>query len=95
MARRVNRYRILEKNMTFALLGDLALFILYLLFSSLGIIWLKVILAIFSGLLSLAILGYLYLSQELLRRRSLWMTTGGAAILLCLLVSLILNYPAP
>ncbi len=95
MTRRVNRYRQLEQNMTYALLGDLGLFLLYLLFAGMGIIWLKVILAIFCGVLSLAILGFLYLSQELLRPRSLWMTTGGAAILLCLIVSLLLNYPAP
>ena len=95
MTRRVNRYKQLERSMTYALLADLVLFLLYLLFSGMGVVWLKVILAIFCGLLSLAIIVYLYLSQELLRPRSLWMTAGGAAILLCLIVSLLLNYPAP
>ena len=95
MTRRVNRYKQMEHSMTIALLADLGLFLLYLLFSGLGVIWLKVILAIFCGLLSLAILGFLYLSKELLRPRSLWMSAGGAAILLCLIVSLLLNYPAP
>lgn len=95
MTRRENRYKQMEKKMTYALLGDLGLFLLYLLCAGAGIIWLKVILAIFCVLISLAILGFLYLSQELLRSRSLWMTTGGAAILLCLIVSLLLNYPAP
>ena len=95
MTRRVNRYKILEQKMTYTLLGDLGLFLLYLLFSGMGIIWLKVILAIFCGVLSVSILGYLYLSQELLRPRSLWMTTGAGAIALCLLISLLLNYPAP
>ena len=95
MTRRVNRYKQMEKNMTITLLGDLGLFLLYLLCAGAGIIWLKVILSILCILLSVAILGLLYLSQELLRPRSLWMTTGAASILLCLIVSLILNYPAP
>lgn len=95
MTRRVNRYKQMEKKMTYALLADLGLFLLYLLFAGQGIIWLKVILAIFCGLLSLAVLAFLYLSQELLRPRSRWMTVGAAAIALCLLVSLLLNYPAP
>ena len=36
-------------------------------------------------LLSLACLAFLYVSKELLRQRSLWMSTAAAAILVCLL----------
>ena len=94
MASRRNSYRHFEANMTLALIGDLALFLLYMLFSSMGLIGLKVILAIFCGLLSLGLLGILFLSQELTKPRSLWMTVAAASIAVCLIVSLVLNYPA-
>lgn len=94
MAQRPNRYKQFESNMTLTLIGNLVLFLLYMLFAGLGIIWLKVVFAIFCGLLSLAVLGLLYLSQELTRPRSLWMTVAAAAIAVNLLVSLLLNYPA-
>ena len=38
-------------------------------------------------------LAFLYLTRELTRRRSLWMTTASGGILICLLFSLILNFP--
>ena len=94
MEQRRNRYKDFEANMTLSLIGNLALFLLYMLFASLGIIWLKVILAILCGLLSLGLLGILYLSQELTRPRSLWMTVAAVSIAVCLMVSLLLNYPA-
>lgn len=94
MAKR-NRYRIMEYNMTRILIADAAIFVLYLLFAGLGVIVLKVITAIVAIIASGLCLGFLYLSQELLRKRSLWMTTGFAAVLLCTLVSLIVNFPSP
>ena len=94
MAQRRNRYKDFESNMTLSLIGDLALFLLYMLCASMGIIWLKVILAILCGLLSLGLLGILYLTQELTRPRSLWMTVAAGSIAACLIVSLLLNYPA-
>lgn len=92
MAKR-NRYRELEYNMTRVLIADAAVFVLYFLFAALGWTALKVITAIVAILVSLLCLGYLYMSNELRRRRSLWMVTGAAAVLLCTLVSLILNWP--
>ena len=86
-----NRYKDMERYMTYVLLTDLALFILYLCFAS--IIWLKVILSIFIILISGLSLAYLYITKELLKPRSLWMSTAAAAILVCLLFSLILNFP--
>lgn len=86
-----NRYKDMERYMTYVLLTDLALFILYLCFSS--IIWLKVILSILIILISGLSLAYLYITKELLKPRSLWMSTAAAAILVCLLFSLILNFP--
>lgn len=89
------RYKIMEWYMTYVLVADLGLFLLYLIFAAFGVIWLKVITALLAILISLGCLGFLYLSQELMKRRSLWMTTAAAAILLCTLMSLILNYPRP
>lgn len=89
------RYRQMEQHMTYALLADLVLFILFLITAGNGIIWLKVILAILTIALSGLCLAYLYLTQELLRQRSFWMSVSAAAILVCLLFSLILNYPSP
>lgn len=95
MANERSRYKQMELYMTAALLIDTTLFVLYLLFALLGIGWLKVITAILAIILSLLCLGYLYLSKELVKRRSLWMTVGAAAVLLCIIFSLVLKYPAP
>ena len=90
-----NRYKTMEKYMTWILLGDLCLFILFLIFAGIGIVWLKVTLAIIAILTSILCLAYLYLTQELLKNRSLWMSVSAAAILVCILFSLILNFPSP
>ncbi len=95
MAAKQSRYKSMERMMTYGLCADAALFILYMIFAGMGIIWLKVILAIFSLLISAAILTLLYLSRELTTRRSQWITAGAAALALCLLLSLILNFPSP
>ena len=89
------RYKQLELYVTYALLADAALFVFYLLFAGLGITWAKTIFAILAILLSVATLVVLYLSRELLRRRSLWMTVGAAAVLICILFSLLLRFPSP
>jgi len=92
---RKNRYRKMERNMTYVLAADFLLFILFMVSSGFGIIWLKVITAIIAILVSSLCLAFLYMSQELLKRRSLWMTAASAAILICVLFSLLLNFPSP
>lgn len=89
------RYKQMERYMTYALIADAALFLLFLLFSGLGIAWLKVVTAVLAIALSALCLGYLYLSGELLRKRSLWMSAASAAIILCIIFSLILKFPSP
>ena len=89
------RYRDLERYMTIALVASAVIFVLYLIFSAAGVIWLKVITAIFAILLPLLSQALLYLTQELLKQRSLWLTTGFFGVFLCTLVSLIANFPAP
>jgi hypothetical protein len=95
MARNRNRYRQMEHYMTCALFLDLILFIFFLISAGNGVIWLKVILAILCIALSGACLAFLYISRELLRPRSMWMSAAAAAILLCTIFALILNYPSP
>ena len=93
MAKHVNRYKELDRYMTYALIADGIFYMTYLVAACVGLIWLKVVMAIIAFLVSGLCLVYLFLSQELLKPRSLWMTTGAAAVILCTLVSLILNFP--
>ena len=94
MAKR-NRYREMESLMTKVIVGDALVFVLYLLFAGLGLIVVKVATAIIAILGSLLGLGWLVITGEFSRRRSLWMVTGFIAIVLCVLVSLLLGYPGP
>ena len=93
--KRNNRYKQMELKMSCVLLADFVLFIIFLFATGFGVIWLKVITSIITIITSLLCLGFLFLSQELLRRRSLWMTAAAAALLLCTVFSLILGYPSP
>lgn len=95
MAQKPNRYKVMERYMTYALCLDAVLFILYMIVAGNGIIWLKVILTLLCFTLSGALLWFLYATKELLRQRSLWITAGAAAIAICLLFSLLLNFPSP
>lgn len=95
MENKQNRYKLMERNMSLVLLADLALFISCLIAAGNGIIWLKVILSILTILLSALCLIFLHLSGELGKQRSLWMSTAAAAITVCVLFSLILNFPSP
>ncbi len=95
MAQSRNRYKEMERYMTYALIADAVLFVLYLICAACGIIWLKVILAILAMSLSALCLYFLYATKELLRQRSLWMSACAAAVLVCTLASLLLNFPSP
>lgn len=93
--REIQRYRQNERILTFALITDTVIFLLYLLFAGLGVTWMKIVLAIAAILISGLCLGSLYLTGELRRHRSLWLVTGFGAIAACLVFSLLLNYPSP
>lgn len=95
MPAKKNRYQQMRKFMAYVLSGDLAIFILYLLAAGFGVIWLKALTAIIAILTSVLCLVYLYLTQEIFKKRSLWMTAAAGAILVCLLYSLVLNFPCP
>ena len=93
MAKRNNRYRQFDMLMTKVVLGDVFIFLLYMLSAAAGIGFLKVMTALIAIVGSLLCLGYLFLTQELLKKRSLWMTLSFASILLLTLVSLICKVP--
>ena len=95
MANRSSRYKEMEFYVTCTLLVNLILFIIYLIAAGNGIIWLKATAAVLTILVSLLCLAFLYLNKEIYRQRSLWMSTGALAILLCVVFSLILNFPSP
>lgn len=95
MAQKSNRYRDFDRLMTYVLLADCACFLLYLFFAGFGVLWGKIAAAALVLLISGCTLGYLYLTGELAKRRSLWMGVGAAALALCLVVSLVCNYPSP
>lgn len=95
MSNRRNRYKEMERKMLFFLLGEAILFIFYLVAAGNGVVWLKVTLAIIGMLGAVLCLAFLYLTRELTRPRSLWMSVSAAALLLCILFSLILRFPSP
>ena len=95
MAERRNRYHQLQQVISLALLGAFLLFIFYLIAAGNEIVWLKAVLSVLIFLICAGCLGFLFITQELLRPRSIWMTLAAASIALCLLLSLILHFPCP
>ena len=93
MAKRTNRYRQFDFIMTRVVIADVFIFLLYMLSAATGIGFLKGLCALVAILGSAACLGYLYLSQEWLKKRSLWLTMSFGAIFLLTIVSLICKVP--
>ena len=88
-------FKNLETLLTIVLILTAVDFIIFLLFAGSGVIWIKVITAIFAIGIPVLCLIYLFLIDEWLKQRSLWLTTGFGAILVCTIVSLICNFPSP
>ena len=95
MNKRQSRYKKMEFLMTIVLCLDVAIFLAYLIFAGAGMVALKVTAAFLCFVVSGAALAFLYMTRELLRRRSIWMSLAAACLLLCLIVSLVLKFPAP
>lgn len=89
------RYKDIERILTQILIADAVVFVLYLIFAGVGLTVLKVITTVLCIGASLACLALLYMTGEMKKARSRWLVLGFGAIVVCLLVSLILNYPAP
>ena len=90
-----NHYATTEKYLTLATLIATVFFLIFLFASGYAVIWLKVICAIFSLLIPACSVLYLYLVKEVRKRRSQWLVAASAALLLCTVFSLILNFPSP
>lgn len=95
MSHRQARYKKFESTVILLLTGAFILFIAFLIASGLGITWLKLLCSIVAILLCCLCLILLTLTKELLSQRSLWMSVWSAAMVLCILFSLILKYPSP
>lgn len=95
MAARNSRYQQMRKIMSYILLVDLTVYLIYLLGAGFGVVWLKVLTSIITISASGLSLGYLYITREIFKKRSLWMTAAAGAILFCTLYSLVLNFPCP
>lgn len=93
--RRRSRFRELERGLTMVIFADLVLFALTLAAGGVGIGWLKIVVGILTVLISGLGCAFLVLINEHKRRRSWWMLSAFASLLVCTLVSLITNYPAP
>ena len=95
MTRKQARYKKMEFYMTIALCVDVAIFIAYLFLAGAGAMAMKIVCAIACFGISGVVLYQLFMSRELLRKRSIWMTLAAVCIIICILVSLILKFPAP
>ena len=89
------RYKQIDQLLTRVLIADTAAFLLYLIFAAIGLAVLKIIIAIIALLVSALCLAYLYKLGEFKKARSRWLVMGFGAIILCILVSMVLNYPSP
>ena len=87
-------FRQLEQKLAIGAGIDATLYVLFLVASGFGIGWLKVVMAIACGVLSVLAVGFLVLIGEHKRRRSYWLLTAFAAVFVCMLVSLLLGYPS-
>lgn len=90
-----NRYKQMECYLSIAIIADALLFLLFLIYSWSGVLWVRVTTAVLTLLISGAVIALLYLNRELLKRRSLWMTTAAVSIIACVVFSLLLGYPCP
>ena len=95
MAQRKTRFRDFERYIILCLSIATVLFIAFLSAAGAGNLGLKIFLAI----LVVAVCGYclwlLYKKRELLRKRSLWLSVWAICMIICILASVILNYPSP
>ena len=95
MAERRKKYNQLQQVLSLALLGAFLLFIFYLIAAGNEIVWLKAVLSVLIFLICAACLGLLYITREILRPRSIWMSLSAVSIAVCLLLSLLLHFPCP
>ena len=89
------RYKDVERILTQILLGEVAVFVLYMIFAGVGVTALKVITSILIAVASVLCIAFLVMCGEAKKRRSRWLVIGFGCLLFLLVVSLLLNYPSP
>ena len=95
MPQKKTRFRDFERFITLCLAIATVLFIAFLSAAGAGNVGLKIFLAILAVVDCGYCLWLLYQKRELLRRRSLWMSVWAACLIICILVSVVLNFPSP
>ena len=95
MSKKRARYKKMEALITLALCLDVVIFLAFLVFAGIGMTGLKAVTAVLCFAISGAVLYILYMTRELLRKRSIWMTLAALCTILCVLASLLLRFPAP
>ena len=95
MNQKDNRFKILEKYMTAILIALTGVFLLFIIASACGVIWLKAITAIITIGSSILCVAFLYKTKLLLQSRSMWMTVAAVSLFICTVFSLIVHFPAP
>lgn len=95
MERKQGHFRQLESILTMILYVNIAIFIGYLVTAALGIVVAKIILAVLTILLSLFCEWMLFCAKEMFRPRGFWMTCAFFSLILCTVISLVFNFPAP
>ena len=88
-------YKQMEMLLTLVLILTVIDFLIFLVFAGVGVLWVKIITAIFAIGIPVLCLVYLFLLGELMKQRSLWLTAAFGSVLVCTIVSLICNFPAP
>lgn len=88
-------FRQLEIKLTRAIICATVAFTIFLFASGYGVVWLKIICAIFSILIPTFCFGYLYLAHEWRKKRSQWLVAASIALAICTICSLILRFPSP
>ena len=89
------RFRQLESLLTLILYVEIGLFLIYLIMSALGLVVVKIILAVLAILIAAFCEWMLYCAKELFKPRGLWLTCAFFSVIVCTAVSLICNFPAP
>ena len=95
MSQRNTSFRDFERYITLCLALSTLLFFFFLSAAGAGNVGLKIFLALLSVLGSGYCLWLLYKKQELTRRRSFWMSVWAVCLIVCILASIILNFPSP
>ena len=95
MEKKQPRFRQLESLLTMILYVDIAVFLAYLITAALGLVVVKIVLAVIAILVAGCCHWMLDCAKELFKPRGLWLTCAFFSVILCIAVSLIFNFPAP